>query len=530
MSDMPAHLLGQILQACGIKEIRSQLMLAFGLMLILASSASVALYMSMSVSPQTINVAGAQRMLSQKMAKEALLAQGGHSSNALTETIARFETAKNDLIHGNTERGISQVDSPEIRAQHQKIDELWAVYKTLIQKAANKEAGVSLEVFSKTSVELLTELNTLVTLLTVSADSIQSLYLTTAFSCVLCILALVFMIYRGGIQPLMVNLKRLERVILSMGNGDFSQPLPTNKLENEISRITDSYNRMRAQISEMIQMVKKTEQHTQSNLDLVLKQVDATNHHVSEQHSNLGQLASAMTEMTTTAADIARSTNLAATATKEVSQQTLSSQELISRNSTQTQELANELEQTSQALHSLQQKTHDVGQILTVINSISEQTNLLALNAAIEAARAGDAGRGFAVVADEVRQLANRTQESTHQIEKIIQDLREGASHASSAAKNSTLYAQRNATDVLDTANLLSQILDSVTQLDNLNQQIAAAAEEQSSVSQDIDRNVSQISILATDVQSCARESVQLNGQLKGHMTQLGQTLNQFKT
>ena len=527
---MPASLLGQLLQSVGIRNIRAQLLLAFGLMLALASTASVALYLSMSISPETINVAGAQRMLSQKMAKEALLAQAGYTNGALTETIDRFERSQNDLAHGNAERRISQVDSPEIRSQRQKIDELWNTYKTLLQDTANKATGVNLESFSRVSVSLLAELNTRVTLLTQSADRTQSFYLTTAFSCVLCILTLVFMLYQSSIRPLMASLKNLEQVILSMGNGDFSQMLPTHKLENEISRITNSYNKMRAQISEMIQMIQETEQHTQVNVEQALKQVDATKSCVSDQHNNLGQLASAMSEMTTTAADIARNTNLAASATKEVSQQALSGQKLISRNSNQIQELADELEQTGQALKHLQQKTHDVGQILTVINSISEQTNLLALNAAIEAARAGDAGRGFAVVADEVRQLANRTQESTHQIEKIIQDLRDGASHASEAAKNCTVYAQKNATDVAGTATLLSQILEAVTQLDNLNQQIAAAAEEQSSVSQDIDRNVSQISILATDVQSCASESVVLNEQLKGDMKKLGQTLSRFKT
>ncbi|WP_416465523.1 methyl-accepting chemotaxis protein [Pseudomonas sp. LFS044] len=247
------------------------------------------------------------------------------------------------------------------------------------------------------------------------------------------------------------------------------------------------------------------------------------------QYREIDQVATASHEMSTTAQDVARSASQAATAAQDAESAARAGLDVINSTSERIAYLANEMNQAMSQVESLSQRSEQIGSVLDVIKSIAEQTNLLALNAAIEAARAGDAGRGFAVVADEVRSLARRTQESVEQIRDVIENLQAGTRMVVNAIGKSH-------TDVQDTAEqstlalaALSRISDAVRVINDMNLQIAAAAEEQSSVAEEISRNVANVRQVTESLTSQADESAQVSHSLNALATRQQALMSQFK-
>ncbi|WP_413795732.1 MULTISPECIES: methyl-accepting chemotaxis protein [unclassified Pseudomonas] len=217
--------------------------------------------------------------------------------------------------------------------------------------------------------------------------------------------------------------------------------------------------------------------------------VDST-HNLQQQNNEIEQAATAVTEMTTAVEEVARNAVSTSDATRQSSESASLGQQRVSDTVEAIGVLASDVQVTGGLVQSLANQSQDIGKVLDVIRAIAEQTNLLALNAAIEAARAGESGRGFAVVADEVRALAYRTQQSTQEIEQMVQGMRSGATQAldsmqaSSSRAASTLAMAERAGEALHT------ITASVHQIHERNLVIASAAEEQAQVAREVDRNL----------------------------------------
>jgi methyl-accepting chemotaxis protein len=230
-----------------------------------------------------------------------------------------------------------------------------------------------------------------------------------------------------------------------------------------------------------------------------------------KQHQETEHVATAMNEMSATVLDVAKNTQMAASTAREASSASELGQQHMSSILQSINHLSGEVSNTAAAIKQLEEQSKDIGMVLDVIKNIAEQTNLLALNAAIEAARAGEQGRGFAVVADEVRSLAQRTQQSTEEIEKMIATLQSRTQSAAEVMNECCNLATVSITQANEGNLSIESIAEHITAISNMNDQIATATEEQSAVCNEINRNIINISQSADLSSQNAAETSQAN-------------------
>ncbi|MCG9731523.1 methyl-accepting chemotaxis protein [Shewanella sp. Isolate13] len=320
-----------------------------------------------------------------------------------------------------------------------------------------------------------------------------------------------------------------EMVIeLSKGNGDLTRRLAVNN-DDDLGQISAGINLFIESLQKMMLEVLQSSTHIASSVERLRNETEANSSILSAHTTETEQIVTAVEEMSATANDVARNGAETASFTQMTNQQTLDSKAVVAAATDTVAQLVREVENTSANIAQIDKDTSDITQVLKVIGEIADQTNLLALNAAIEAARAGEQGRGFAVVADEVRALAARTQSSTAEIELTLNKLR-AASNAAILSMSETKNTCLKTADTTEkVANDLDEIGSSVNQINDLNTQIATAAEEQSSVSSEITRNMSAISEMASELaingESTSRETVNLA--TANHQLEL--IVNQFK-
>lgn len=247
------------------------------------------------------------------------------------------------------------------------------------------------------------------------------------------------------------------------------------------------------------------------------------------QREETEQVATAMNEMTATVHEVAQNAEEAAAAGEKANRLAIHGEQVLQSALDANNRLTAQVQQSVEAMHNLNQDSTNISTVLTVINGLAEQTNLLALNAAIEAARAGDVGRGFAVVADEVRNLAHRTQESTSQIEELITNLQKGSSNAVVMMDNSRTLADATLELVEEAYNELQAIARVVLEIQAMGAQIATAAEEQSLVAQEINRNVVNVNSAADQASAAAEETAASSIELARLGQKLHNLVSRFK-
>ncbi|XXE16532.1 methyl-accepting chemotaxis protein [Pseudomonas sp. Z1-12] len=311
---------------------------------------------------------------------------------------------------------------------------------------------------------------------------IVSLFIVLA---ALATVALAMLLTRSIVKPLGEALNAAE----SVARGDLTRPIETHG-NDEVSRLLKALAAMQQNLRETLQGISGSAAQLATAADeLNAVTLDST-HSLQQQNNEIEQAATAVTEMTTAVEEVARNAVSTSDATRQSSESASLGQQRVSDTVEAIGALANDVQVTGGLVQSLANQSQDIGKVLDVIRAIAEQTNLLALNAAIEAARAGESGRGFAVVADEVRALAYRTQQSTQEIEQMVQGMRSGATQAldsmqaSSSRAASTLAMAERAGEALHT------ITASVSEIHERNLVIASAAEEQAQVAREVDRNL----------------------------------------
>jgi len=291
-------------------------------------------------------------------------------------------------------------------------------------------------------------------------------------------------------QPILT----LKEVVmdLSQGNGDLTRRLPITR-NDDLGQISEGINTFIATLQTLMLEVSQSSDHIAGSVAQLKYQTDANNEVLSSHSIETEQIATAVEEMSATAADVASNASEASHFNHSANLQVTDSRSVVTNATITVSQLIEDVERTSYNITEIGKDTIEITNILKVIGEIADQTNLLALNAAIEAARAGEQGRGFAVVADEVRALAARTQISTAEIEKTLLKLQNGSNATKTAMESTKLTCERTAENTALVANDLDVIAQSVTQINDLNIQIATAAEEQSSVAGEITRNMASI-------------------------------------
>ncbi|WP_412459048.1 methyl-accepting chemotaxis protein [Pseudomonas amygdali] len=334
-----------------------------------------------------------------------------------------------------------------------------------------------------------------------STKSVTMIAAATALALVLSILA-GWVITRQITTPLQETLEVVERV----ASGDLSRNLKVDR-KDELGKLQATIQRMTVSLRELVGGIRDGVTQIASAAEELSAVTEQTSAGVNSQKVETDQVATAMHEMTATVQEVARNAEEASEAAVAADRQARDGERVVNEAIAQIERLASSVGNSSEAMGALKQESDKIGSVLDVIKSVAEQTNLLALNAAIEAARAGEAGRGFAVVADEVRSLAQRTQKSTEEIEALIARLQSGTQQAATVMDSSRELSTSSVELTRRAGGSLESITKTVSAIQAMNQQIAAAAEEQSATAEEINRSIINVRDVSEQTSAASEET-----------------------
>ncbi|WP_314388470.1 methyl-accepting chemotaxis protein [Pseudomonas brenneri] len=323
-------------------------------------------------------------------------------------------------------------------------------------------------------------------------------------------------------------LRRALAVANRIADGDLSHDVQTLR-RDELGQLQCSMAQMTLNLRGLIGSISDNARQIASAAEELSTVTEQTRAGVSNQRDETEQVATAMNQMLATAQEVARHAEQASIAANQANQQTELGDQVVTDAVAHIEHLAHEMARSSQAMLGLQRESQKIGSVLEVIKSVSQQTNLLALNAAIEAARAGEAGQGFAVVADEVRSLAQRTQQSAEEIEELIGGLHNGTQQVADIMDNSRTLTDRSVGLTRNAGDALNEIARTVSVIQEMNPQIAAAAEEQSAVAEEINRSVLKVRDVSEQTAAASEQTAAASIELACLGADLQRCVGKFK-
>ena len=358
-----------------------------------------------------------------------------------------------------------------------------------------------------------------------AAESAQSMVVMLAIVILLVTLGMAFFALKSILSPI----DALRNKIMSIeSEADLTARIDIES-KDEIGDTASAFNAMLEKFQDVVTQIHQVASELLINTMSVASAADLTMQNSLQQQQETSSVATGMTEMSATVSDVALNAEAASQAAKEGDEETTNGRNIVNATVTTIGSLASEVEDAASVIQNLESDSQSIGSVLDVIKSIAEQTNLLALNAAIEAARAGEQGRGFAVVADEVRTLASRTQESTAEIESMIERIQVGVNGAVKVMSSSREQAQNAVNQANQAGSSLETIAQSVSSISAMNVQIATAAEEQKVVVEEMNRSVVNISLVSDETASGAQETSNSTTTMTSLAENLEMLVNQFK-
>ncbi len=284
----------------------------------------------------------------------------------------------------------------------------------------------------------------------------------------------------------------------------------------------------RRQLHDVIQMQINASDELATLTEVMTLSMSETKESAQEEFNEIDQLATAMSEMSSTVQTVADHAQTASSLTEQASTQAVTGQQFLQSTVAKMSELSSDIASSAQAVNQVEERVESIGSVVGTIQGISEQTNLLALNAAIEAARAGEAGRGFAVVADEVRNLAQRTQQATVEIQEMITQLQASATSAVDLMEKSVVEAAEGVELVSNAGSELDGIVAQVTQINDMNFQIATASGQQSSVAEEMSQNLTNVRELVEASVVVVTELLETSEMMQSNAEELDKKIKSF--
>lgn len=358
-------------------------------------------------------------------------------------------------------------------------------------------------------------------------ESVNAGQLQVGIVVVIAVLISIFVSYRT-VSSISQPLNRINRALRSLANGDLTQTV-THDAKDEFGELTENINHLSVSLKDVITSIANGSRQLATASEQTSSITQETTQAIGEQQVQVDQAAAAINEMSLSASQVSDHADSTLDEVQQTNQKAIDIAKISEGNKTTITSLSSDISNAADVINKLHDDSTNIGSIIDVIRGIAEQTNLLALNAAIEAARAGEQGRGFAVVADEVRNLANRTQQSTTEINDMVELIQTGAQDAVKVMEVSQEHAQACVSDSEKTSNALHEMSDALVRVEEKSGQISLAAQEQNVVSNEISQLLESIVEIANSTSQGATQTEQATTEVANLAVELQTAAGNFK-